>query len=134
MTIIELAKEIGRQIQADERYIAVNSAKELIDNDAELQKQIGDFNLAKINLNNALTSEERDQEKVSQLDTEIRALYEKIMNNEHMMLFNEANEEMNSLVTSINNVITNCLNGHDPETADQVTDCGGNCSSCSGCH
>ena len=45
MDIIKITRELGKAIQADERFIAYNAAKLANDNDEELQNLIGEFNL-----------------------------------------------------------------------------------------
>ena len=42
MDIIELTREIGRELQKDERYLAMRAASEGCDGDAVLQNMIGD--------------------------------------------------------------------------------------------
>ena len=43
MDIMEMTRELGKALQADDRYIAYNLAKQVNDNDTELQQQITDF-------------------------------------------------------------------------------------------
>ena len=61
MDIIQMAREMGKAIQKDENYLALMKAKDLIDNDPTLQKQISEFNLKKMSLNQELGKEEKDQ-------------------------------------------------------------------------
>ncbi len=51
MDIIEQARELGRQIQKDDRYLKVQIAQQNSDNDKELQSLIGEFNLKRMNIN-----------------------------------------------------------------------------------
>ena len=61
MDIIELTREIGRQLQKDERYLAMRAASEACDGDAVLQNLIGDFNLKRMAINNEANKEVRDR-------------------------------------------------------------------------
>lgn len=45
MDVIELARELGKAIQQDERFLAMQIARQNSDNDDELQQLIGEFNL-----------------------------------------------------------------------------------------
>lgn len=45
MDIIELAREIGRELQKDERYLNMRTVSAQCDKDEELQELIGEFNL-----------------------------------------------------------------------------------------
>ena len=43
MDVIEMTRELGKVLQQDDRYIAYNLAKQVNDNDAELQADIENF-------------------------------------------------------------------------------------------
>jgi hypothetical protein len=60
---------------------------------------------------------------------------ETIISQNEFHVFNAAKEGMDSLMNQINHIITMAANGEDPETCGTgEISCGGNCSSCSGCH
>lgn len=136
MNAIELTRELGKLIQQDERYIAYHNAKEANDKDEKLQALIGEFNLKRVDLNTEMTKIEKDTEKLSRLDSEIKSLYGNIMANENMTAFNDAKNAMDSFLSQINMIITMSANGEDPATCptEMTSSCGGSCSSCSGCH
>ena len=50
MDIIELAREIGRELQKDPNYLAMRAASDACDKDTELQNLIGQFNLTRMSL------------------------------------------------------------------------------------
>ena len=50
MDVIELARELGKAIQQDERFLAMQIARQNSDNDDELQQLIGEFNLKRMPL------------------------------------------------------------------------------------
>lgn len=137
MNAIEMTRELGKLIQQDERYAAYNKAKELNDTDEELQALIGEFNMKRVSLNNEMSKIDKDSEKLSNLDSEIKSLYGNIMANENMNAFNSAKTAMDEFLSQINMVITMSANGEDPATCpiEQPQSCGGSCSSCGGgCH
>ena len=134
MDIIEQTRALGKMIQQDERYIAYCTARDNNDNDQELQKLIGDFNIKRLDLNTEMTKDDKDAEKLKELDSDIKDLYAKIIANDHMAAFNNAKNEMDSLLSQINNIITMCANGEDPDTCSPVSGCSGSCASCGGCH
>src|SRR5699024_5874198 len=88
MDMIELAREIGRELQKDERYLAMRKASEACDGDAVLQNMIGDFNLKRMAINNEANKDERDEKKLEELNNEIRLLYGQIMQNDSMQAYN----------------------------------------------
>lgn len=134
MDIIQMAKDMGKAIQADERYIALMSAKKANDEDQELQELIGKFNLVRLDLNNEVSKEDKDQKKLEELNEELQKVYQQVMSNPNMTAFNTAKVEMDTLLNQVNQVLSLCVNGQDPETIDLDAQCSGSCSSCSGCH
>ncbi len=135
MNVIEKVRELGKEIQADERYIKYQEAKLKNDNDEELQQMIGEFNLKRVSLNAEMSKPEKNQEKLSALDSEIKSLYGNIMANQAMSEFNDAKNEMDKLLSQINMVITASANGEDPETCPtESSSCSGSCGTSGGCH
>lgn len=135
MNVTELSRELGKLIQADERYIAYHHAKKVNDEDEALQDMIGEFNLKRVSLNNEMSKLDKDQIKLSVLDAEIKHLYGEIMANENMAAFTEAKEEMDAMLAEINAIITMSANGEDPATCTPPTaGCSGGCDTCGGCH
>lgn len=134
MDIIEKTRELGKMIQQDERYKAYFMAKDKNDKDEDLQALIGEFNLKRVDLNMEMSKDEKDAEKLKDLDTEIKELYGKIIANPNMEAFNDAKNAMDELLSQINNIITMSANGENPETCGTQIDCSGGCSGCSGCN
>ena len=75
MDIIELSRELGRAIQKEDSYVAYQEATKAVDTDEALQALIGEFNLLKLQLNEKLTAENRDEEAIKELNTKMRTLY-----------------------------------------------------------
>ena len=85
MDIMEMTRELGKALQADDRYIAYNLAKQVNDNDAELQQQINDFDRMRNELNAELCKENKDTDKIKELDEGIKDNYKKIMSNKNRL-------------------------------------------------
>ncbi len=135
MDIISLAREIGKEIQKDQRYLNMQLAQQNSDDDQQLQNMIGEFNLKRMAINNEAQKEEQDQAKMQSLNQELRAVYAQILQNPNMTAYNSAKEEMDALLKRISAIIGQSADGQDPETTDvEESSCGGNCSSCGGCH
>ena len=134
MDIIEMTRKLGVEIQQQEVFKTYIKAKAANDNDVELQDMIGQFNVIRMQLDQALSSEEKNEEKVKVLNTQLRDIYTAIMGRETMMNYNVAKGELDALVNQINAIITLTVNGEDPLTCDISSGCTGSCSSCSGCH
>lgn len=134
MDMIELARDFGRELQKDERYLAFNAARVASDEDEELQALIGEFNLKRMAINNEAQKEEQDEEKVRTLNEELRAAYNRIMANENMVRYNETKQELDLFVQRLLTIISMCAEGEDPATADYDPSCTHDCSTCGGCH
>ena len=135
MDVIELTRELGKAIQQDERFLAMQIARQNSDNDDELQQLIGEFNLKRMAINNEAAKDDRDETKLQQLNSELRDTYAKVMQNKNMIAYNEAKELMDNMLKRINAIICISAEGGDPEIADLTEEaCGGSCSSCAGCH
>ena len=132
--VIEMTRELGKLIQQDARYKAYVAAREKNNNDPELQKMISEFNDLRVELAGEMSKDDKDAEKLTQLDDDIKNLYGSIMGSELMMEFEAAKAEMDSMLSQINTVITQCANGEDPDTCPVTTGCTGSCESCAGCH
>lgn len=134
MDIIESARNIGKMIQKEECYKNLQTAQKAADADTELQNLIGEFNLKRISINNEASKSEQDQEKMQALNQEMRAVYAKIMQNENMNAYNDAKEQLDTILNRVVSIIQNSANGEDPETTDYQPGCSGSCDSCGGCH
>lgn len=136
MDIISLAREIGKEIQKDQRYLNMQLAKQNSDDDQKLQDLIGEFNLKRMAINNEAQKSEQDTDKMQALNQELRHVYAQIMQNSNMTAYNQAKEEMDALLQRVSAIIGQSADGEDPETTDyeQSSSCGGDCGSCGGCH
>lgn len=136
MDVIDLFKKAALALQTDARYLALDAARKANDADETLQGMIGEFNLARLDLNNEVSKDERDEAKVAQLNAKVNQLYTEIMNSEGMKNYNEAKAEAEALVSYIDAIINTAMNGGDPMSVQepQAGGCSGSCSSCSGCH
>ena len=133
MDIIEMTRELGKALQNDDRYIAYSLAKQANDNDAELQALITGFDEMRSELNKEMCKEDKDTDRIKELDQGIKGNYKKIMSNRNMIVFTGAQNALESLVNNMNQIITMCANGEDPETCEPSQGCTGSCSTCGGC-
>ncbi len=134
MDVIKTARELGKAIQQDERFIRYAKAKLANDNDEELQKAIGDFNIKRMELETAASEENKDEEKIKTLNEELRTIYGEIMASAPMVEYNTAKALLDQMMNEVNIVISKSLDGEDPETLTVESGCTGSCSTCGGCH
>lgn len=137
MDAIQAVRELGKAIQADERYVEYAKAKKMNDKDTELQNLIGEFNLIRQNaaMEYDKPEEEQDKNKLGELNAKMQEAYEKVMSNENMALFTVAKQGMDDLMNQVNTVLTLTLQGADPMNCptSQSAGCTGSCSTCGGC-
>ena len=136
MNVIESARNLGKVLQEDERYKKYDAAAKASDTDTQLQNKIGEFNMLRMQLSQEMAKPDKDAEKMTSLDTDIKALYDEIMTMPTMKAFNEAKEEIDALLQSVNYIISMAANGEDPMTCPEQPphNCSGSCSTCGGCH
>lgn len=135
MSILEATRALGTEIQKDERFIRYTKARLANDNDKQLQDGIGEFNVTRMNLENEMANESRDEEKVKELNEKLRSIYTELMSSEAMIEYNTAKTDMDTLLADVNSVIMQCVEGADPATCEpEQHSCSGSCESCGGCH
>ena len=89
MDCIDLFKRAAMALQTDSRYLALDQARKMNDSDEELQNMIGEFNLARMDLNNEIGKTERNDARIAELNEKVNTLYGQIMNDEGMIAYNE---------------------------------------------
>ena len=135
MDIIECARLLGKTLQQDERYLRLKKATEVNDADEKLQEMINAFNMKRIEINQEVQKTEKNGDRMMQLDSEFKQLYQDIMSTPLMVEYNAAKQEMDEALTFVNQIIIGSVNGEDPDPIEPMEmGCGGNCASCQGCH
>lgn len=134
MDVMELTRELGKALQNDDRYIAYTLAKQVNDDDEELQADMVRFDELRAEMNKVMSAENTDADKLKEVDTELKSVYKKIMSNKNMIVFGAAQKSLETLVSNITQIISMCANGADPETCQpESSGCGGSCATCGGC-
>ena len=134
MDIIEKARELGKLIQQEESYIALQKAQADADADMDLQNLIGDFNMKRMSINNEASKKDKDSDKLALLNSQMREDYSKIMSNKNMIAYNEAKDAFDMVANRVLAIVQQSAEGADPETKDTKTSsCSGSCSTCGGC-
>ena len=135
MDCIDLFKTAAVAMQTDPRYLELDAARRENDMDEELQNLIGEFNLARLDLNNEASKMESDAARIEELNKRVNDLYSQIMASEGMVRYNTAKAECEAMVSYIDAIINTAMNGGDPMTVKQPEGgCTGSCSTCGGCH
>ena len=136
MDIIKMTKDLGVEIQKDEAYLKLVAAKEMNDTDEALQTLIGEFNLTRADLDSEISkNENKDTDKINDLNDKIHGMYVDIMNNNNMVVYNQTKKRMDTIMENMVNILSASINGEDPNAVEQNEGCSGSCSGCGGgCH
>lgn len=134
MDLIKMTRELGKAIQADERFIRYAKARLANDNDTDLQNAIGNFNITRMELEKAVSDEAKDEVLVKKLNEDLRTLYGEIMSSASMVEYNTAKALVDQMMNEVNTIISKCLEGEDPDTCEIEDACTGSCATCGGCH
>lgn len=134
MDVIAKARELGKAIQQDERFIRYAKARLANDDDKELQDAIGEFNIVRMELDREVNSDEKNDDKVKELNEKLRKVYSSVMSSHAMVEYNTAKAALDTLVNEVNVIISKSIDGEDPDTCDTSSGCTGSCDSCGGCH
>lgn len=136
MNAIQAARELGKAIQADERFRDYVEAKEANDQDAELQVLINDFTKKRqlMQIEMQKPEEEKNSEQLQKLNKEMQDSYGNVMKNANMANFVVVKSAFDQLLEEVNTIISLCCEGEDPDTCDpNGGGCSGSCSTCGGC-
>lgn len=136
MSLESALRELGKEIQADPRFEALQKAAKVNDSDENLQSQMQEMQLITLKYQQeAEKGEEASQEKIAELQQEYQDLYTKVMDGENMKNYSAAAAEMEQMAQYISQMIGLFFDGQDPATCEiPASDCTHDCCTCGGCH
>ncbi|WP_444243925.1 YlbF family regulator [Eubacterium sp.] len=136
MSLESALRELGKEIQADPRFEALQKAAKVNDADENLQSQMQEMQLITLKYQQeAEKGEEASQERIAELQQEYQDLYTKVMDGENMKSYSAAAAEMEQMAQYISQMIGLFFDGQDPATCEiPASDCTHDCCTCGGCH
>jgi len=132
-SIMEMTRKLAFELQNDRRFVSTRLAQMAADQDAGLQDMIGEFNSKRMTLSAEMSKDEKDDDKLKELDSEIRELYAKMMSNTNMVAYQQAKAELDKLVKNMVTMLTISAQGENPDKFEE-SGCAGSCDGCTGCH
>ncbi len=133
--IIEMARELGKEIQKDARYLRLVETAFASENDKELQDLIARFNDLRTQINMEMIKDDKDQDKLSAMDKEFKEVYSKVVALPSMVAYNDAKAEVERMINFVNQIVLGASNGENPDLIEESSGCSGDCSSCgTACH
>ncbi len=136
MSIESALRELGKEIQKDERFAALQAAAAANDGDEKLQQQMQEMQLLSLKYQQeAEKGKEASQERIAQLQEDYQKLYGEIMEGENMQKYSAAAADMEELAKYISGMIGLFFDGQDAETCQLPEEgCTHDCCTCGGCH
>lgn len=137
MSLESALRQLGKEIQQDERFVRLQAAAKANDEDKELQDKMGEMQLISLNYQQEQEKgEAADQDKLSQLQKDYESLYNEIMSMQTMVEYSGVAHEMEHMAQYISRMIGLFFDGEDPDTCELASEdaCTHDCSTCGGCH
>ncbi len=136
MSLESTLRELGKEIQKDPRFAALQAAAAVNDADESLQSQMQELQLLSLKYQQeAGKGDDADKSRIAELQEQYQKLYEEIMQNSNMQKYSEAASEMEGMAQYISKMIGLFFDGQDPETCEIPPEtCTHDCSTCGGCH
>ena len=137
MELEKMARQLGAAIQQDEAYLNFEKARLANEADEELNDLMGKIRLIQMSYQVEAAKDEPDEDKMNGFNQEFQGVYSQIMANKNMQEYEKARQAVDDMMNYITGILGLCVNGEDPETCVQRAhqhDCGGECSSFSGCN
>jgi cell fate (sporulation/competence/biofilm development) regulator YmcA (YheA/YmcA/DUF963 family) len=128
MNIFELAAELGRTLKEDKRLVALDEARAAYEADERVMKLMMEYEVQQRAMQNEALKPERDDALIGMIQSRIDAIYDEIVASESYKALEKAQDEVNELMTMVNNTITFNITGEMPSS------CTHDCSTCGGCH
>ena len=126
MTIIEKAKELGEMLSKSEEYIKMTEAEAKQKADPESITAFAQYDLTRNKLMEKARKENITAEEMNEIRDEMEKAYKTLMSNETVAAYISATENFTNLMNQINAAIAYYVA--------PKSECGGDCSGCSGCH
>ena len=127
--IIEKARELGQMIADSDEIKALKGAEELQLADPEAQELMMEYANTREAISKKASNPDISKEEFEKIQGEMEAAFAKLMTNENIKRYIEANKEFKSLIDQVNAIIAYYVKGEE-----QSGGCSGNCASCGGCN
>ncbi len=128
--IILKAQELGELIKESEIRKAAVEASDRMNNDETAVMLLANYNERRRVETEKLREKEPTKEELENFRKVMQEEFEKIMKNDIIATYVAANKQLDALVEQVNAVLAYYITGEE----ENGHSCGGNCSSCGGCH
>lgn len=128
--VFELARELGEALANSEEYARMQETEDAAMADPTVSERMSAYLEAKSNVEAELSNEEPDRAKLAQYSEQMQTAQTELNAMEAVQIMTQARQDFADMMKQVNQVLEFTLTG---KIADEGG-CGGNCSSCAGCH
>ncbi len=129
-SIMNAAEALGKLIKESPERKNAQAAADALRNDAEATKIMNDYNTIRQTEMEKLQYKEPTKEELEAFQALMQSEFKRLAENPLISAYIEANKAYDGLVKRVNGVLAYYINGEE----EPQSGCGGNCSSCGGCH
>jgi len=134
MDLIEMARELGRALQQDERYRRAAADADVVNTSDELREMVGEYEELRGQMEVlAAADSSKNAELIKEIDGQMNRQFEAINAHPLMAQYEVSRHELEHLVNYVLRIVTGAANGEDPDEIGEEA-CTGSCSTCGGCH
>lgn len=127
--IIEKARELGMMIAESDELKALKGAEEMQLQDPEATELMMEYSVTREKLSKEASKSDLTKEEFEKIQTEMEEAFKKLMTNENIKRYIDANTKFKTLIDQVNSIIAYFVKGEESGGS-----CSGNCQSCGGCN
>lgn len=127
--IIEKAQELGKMIAESEIRAKATEAGDRMNNDETASRLLAEYNENIKNAADGMRGKKPGKSEIEEYKEYTQKEFDKLMENELIKEYVEANKAFDSLVQQVNAVLAYFVSGEE-----QSGGCTGSCETCGGCH
>jgi cell fate (sporulation/competence/biofilm development) regulator YmcA (YheA/YmcA/DUF963 family) len=127
MSIYELASKLGQAIKEDDRMKRMEAAKKAYESSEKINNLLMEYGIQQQALTTMGDSADIDTDALTRIQDRIDEIYAEITTDPLFVELDEAQNDVNELMQTVNNTIMFNATGTTPS-------CTHDCSTCGGCH
>jgi cell fate (sporulation/competence/biofilm development) regulator YlbF (YheA/YmcA/DUF963 family) len=127
MSIYELASQLGQAIKEDDRMKRMEAAKKAYESSEKINNLLMEYGIQQQALTTMGDSADIDTDALTRIQDRIDEIYAAITTDPLFVELDEAQNDVNELMQTVNNTIMFNATGTTPS-------CTHDCSTCGGCH
>ena len=131
--VFEKTRELGEALLRSDEYKKVKEAEERATANAEAAQVVGQFIEKRNEMQQLMSENDKDWEKVGKLSDEIEELKAKMDSIDDLIALDKARDKFGELINQINSVLHFIVTGEIESDDNEESGCTGSCATCGGC-